>query len=256
MPLSIEHLFSLIQDIKSKDWFEGEIEQRYQQYAELFDRETIALLIVDELGRNTQAMTTIDQLQKKDECTVRGTVQKIHELRTFSKKNGYQGKVVNIDISDASGTCRLVLWNKDVDLIKQHHLAEGTTIKIINGYIKQGYTGELEIHLGRWGALEVIADPTESIPSTTSQDTSVEGTLINKEPTKAFFKDNGEFGFVTTIVIQTKTEKKKVVLWDKHVKNIQHFNIGEKITLNGLIQKQNNGADEWHVNGESSISLG
>ena len=37
------------------------------------------------------------------------------------------------------------------------------------------------------------------------------GKLIKIEPTKAFFKDNGEFGFVTNIDIKTDTIEKKIM---------------------------------------------
>jgi len=252
MSLNQEHLFSLIKDIKTKQWFDGEINKRFKHYAELFDKDTIALMIVDELGRNTQALQTISQMEPNGEYTIQGTIQQIHDVRSFAKKNGYQGKVVNIDITDDTGNCRLVLWNKDVGMLQQHNLQIGTMVKVINGYTKQGYTGELELHLGKWGMLDILSEPNDTVVEETAEDT-ISGILSHKEPTKAFFRDNGEFGFVTNIVVQTPSEQRKVTLWDKHVKDVQQYKIGEPITISGLIKKQKNGITEWQVNGTSKI---
>ena len=255
MQLNQEHLFSLIKDVKTKKWFEGEINKQYKHFAELFNKETIALMIVDELGRNTPAIQTIAQMQTSGEYTINGTIQQIHDVRSFEKKNGYHGKVVNIDIADDTGSCRLVLWNKDVGILKQHNLQIGMSVKVINGYTKQGYTGELELHLGRWGMLDVLSEPLENVVEKSPEDT-ISGTLSHKEPTKAFFRDNGEFGFVTSITVQTPSEQRKVTLWDKHVKDVQHYKVGETITISGLTKKQKNGNTEWQVNGSSQIKRG
>ena len=103
-----------------------------------------------------------------------------------------------------------MLWNGDIDHIKNKEIQPGTIVKIINGYTKLGYTGGMEINLGRWGLLEV--EPTD-IPSQMEQSKcngdEISGILLEKEATKAFFKDNGEFGFVTTITIKGTQYKKR-----------------------------------------------
>jgi len=146
-----------------------------------------------------------------------------------------------------------VIWNKDVDEVKNKDIKAGTTVKIINGYTKDGYAG-LEINLGRWGLLEVEPDDVSPIVQLQSEDLNeIKGTLIHKEPTKAFFKDSGDFGFVTTIKIKEKDEEKQLTLWDTKVKEIQKFKIGDQIVIKDVTTKQYNGKKELHVNGKSLI---
>jgi replication factor A1 len=250
MQQSHDDLYECIKDLKSKPEFSQEIQARYTQYEELFDKDTIALLLIDELGKNTQGITKIEDIRPDTDCTVVGTVSNIYDPRTFTRKNGSEGKVTNIDISDETGTCRLVLWDKDVQQIQNNEIQIGSKVKIINGYTKNGYSG-IEVNLGRWGLLE-----TESPDRTNfheDNDTTITGELIDKEPTKAFFKDSGEFGFVTKIKIKQKDCEKHLTVWDTKVKEIQKYKIGDKIILKNITIKENGTHQELHVNGQCII---
>jgi replication factor A1 len=247
-------LIDLIADLTTKKDFEKEIKKRYKNYDELIDQDTIALLIVDELGRNKQNITKIIDLAPDGDYTVVGKVQNISDSKTFKRKNGTPGKVINLEISDDTGACRLVLWNGDTDHIKNKEIQIGTIVKIINGYTKFGYTGGMEINLGRWGLLEVASTDITSQKEQPKYNTDeITGVLVQKESTKAFFKDDGEFGFVTTITIKDRDTKKVITLWDQCVKDIQAYKIGETITLKNITTKCGNGKTEFHINENSSI---
>jgi replication factor A1 len=247
-------LIELIADLTTKKDFEKKIKKRYKNYDELIDQDTIALLIVDELGRNKLSITKIIDLAPDGDYTVVGKVQNISDSKTFKRKNGTPGKVINLEISDDTGACRLVLWNGDTDHIKNKEIQLGTIVKIINGYTKLGYTGGMEINLGRWGLLEVApTDITSQKEQPKYNADEITGVLIQKESTKAFFKDNGEFGFVTTITIKDHDTKKEITLWDQCVKDIQAYKIGETITLKNITKKYGNGKTEFHVTENSSI---
>jgi ssDNA-binding replication factor A large subunit len=246
-------LYDLIKDIRTKKDFEKELKTRYKNYDGLLDEATIALLMVDELGRNKQSIDKIAELEPEKEYTVVGTVRSLSDTRAFKRKNGTAGKVINLEISDDTGICRLVLWNEDIEHIKKKEIQPGTTVKIINGYTKQGFAG-LEIHLGRWGLLEV--EPVDiSLPQEQQRHNGdeINGILVSKEATRAFFKDDGEFGFVTAITLNDNGQEKRITLWDRSVKDIQQFKIGEKIILKNVTRKQSNGKAEFHVNGNSTI---
>jgi replication factor A1 len=247
-------LIELIADLKTKKDFEKEIKTRYKSYDGLIDQDTIALLIVDELGRNKQSITKIVDLSSNGDYTVVGRVLSISDSKMFKRKNGTPGKVINLEITDDTAICRLVLWNGDIDHIKNKEIQPGTIVKIINGYTKLGYTGGMEINLGRWGLLEVEPidiSSQEEQPKHNADE--ITGVLVHKESTKAFFKDDGEFGFVTTIMIKEHDTKKEITLWDRCVKDIQAYKIGETITLKNVAKKSGNGKTEFHVNENSTI---
>lgn len=249
-----DQLYELIKDLKTKNDFEDEIKKRQKECDDLIDEDTIALLIADELGRNKQTINKIIDLEPGIECTVFGKVTDISESRNFKRKNGSSGTVVNLEITDDKGTCTLVLWNKDVELVRNKTIQKGTNVKVINGYVKNGFNGGLEINVGRWGLIEIEPEGMPVLNNEKPTDKKeIKGTLVEIEPTHAFFKDNGEFGFVTNIKIKDRNSIKQLTVWDKKVKEIQNFKPGNLIKIENISIIQKNGKEETHVNGKSNI---
>jgi len=246
-------LYNQIKDLKTKKQFNEEIKKLQKEYDTLLDEDTAALLIVDELGRNKQNICTISELKTGEECTVYATIINIKNTRTFSRKNGSSGRVANLEITDDTGSCGLALWDKDTELAKNKKIQKGTKIKIINGYIKDGFNG-VEINIGKWGMLET--DP-ENMPeqknNQTKKTNGISGELVEIEPTRAFFKDNGEFGFVANIKIKNKEKTQLIALWDEKVKEIQNFKIGDKLEITDVDTRKKNGREELHLNGAGNI---
>ena len=250
---NITEYYTLVSDLKTEQEFEADINSRYQEYGTLFDIETIALLICDELGRNTQNMVHITDLQPGMECTLIASIQTIPSVRTFTRSNGSIGRVANLTIYDPTGVVTVVLWDEDTQLIEERSLHEHMQIKIINGYTKQGYTG-LEITVGKWSSLEIISDDTsEAIPQVSQHNKTkqVTGTIQHIGPTNVFFKQDGTYGFVAPVTLKTMDGIKQLTLWDEQVKKFQQFKKGDTITITNLDLKRIQGETEYHVNGHA-----
>ena len=248
-----EQLYETIKDLKTKNEFKEEIKKRQKEYDNLLDEDSIALMIVDELGRNKQNVSKINELEPGLECTVFGKITNINQLRNFNRKNGSIGRVINLELTDETGTCGLALWDKDVELVKNKTMQKGTNVKIVNGYIKDGFNG-IEINVGRWGRIEIkpedIPDSNKGKPS---ENKVMQGKLIEIEPTRAFFKDDGEFGFVTNIKLQTKDDVKQITIWAEKVKEIQKLKQGDSIEIENIDIRRKNGKVELHVNNKGVI---
>jgi len=245
-----DQLYDLIKDLKTKDEFEKEIKIKSKEYEDLIDENIIAVLIVDELGRNTQNISKISSLKPKSESTIIGKIKNINQSRKFNRKNGTTGKVVNLEIEDDTGCCGLVLWDKDVELVKNKKIKIGSNVKVINGYIKDGFNG-LEINIGRWGFIEL--EPKECKNLIIKEEKEIEktktrGKIVNIETTRPFFKDDGEFGFVTKINLEIKNKVKQITIWDEKVKEIQKFKKGDIIEIDNIDIKQRNGLKQYHLN--------
>lgn len=253
MHRSKEQLYQEIKDIKSKDEFEKEIDKIQEEYDRLLDEDTAALLIVDKLGRNKQNISKINELEPGMECTIFGKITNITKSRNFNRKNGSTGQVINLELTDDTGACGLALWDRDVELVKKKTIQKGTNVKIINGYIKDGFNG-IEINVGRWGLIEIEPEDRLDIKKEkTPEDNVLRGKIIKIEPTRAFFKDNGEFGFVTNIKLETKVDVKQITIWGEKVKEIQKLKQGNSIEIENIDIKQKNGKEELHVNNKGVI---
>lgn len=250
---TIDTLYEQISDLKTKQEFIAEITKRQKSYEDLFDEKTTALLLIDELGRNTQNICKITNLKPGTECTVIGKVADIQESRTFTRKNGSAGRVINLTIVDETGSCGLVLWDRDVELVDNHSIQTGTTVKVINSYVKEGLSG-VEVNLGRWGMLEIEPDDAPAIALHSSRRaSSIKGKLVELQDTRTFFKDDGDIGFVTTVGLDTGKEIKQLIAWGTQVKAIRQFKIGEIIEVQGIDIRQKNDATELHLNGKGTI---
>ncbi len=246
MHSNIEKLYASIDDLFSKEEFLKEIEKRKKEVDGLLDDESIALLILDEMGRHKKHITAISDLKENEECTVFGKVIAIDKPVEFSRQNGSKGRVVNLSIKDNTGCCTLVLWDDDVDLVGDA-IQIGTMVKVVNGYTKRR-NNEIEINVGKWGSIEI--EPEDAPKIVEKDENLIEGTLIKKEPTRAFFNDDGEFDFVRDIWLKTSEETKKITVWGEHTKTIQSINVGETILIRDFYKK--NG--DIHVNSHSTIT--
>ena len=249
-----DQLYEQVKDIKTKKEFEEEIKKKQEEYDDLLDENAVALLIVDELGRNKQNISKINDLQEGVECTVFGRITSIGESRSFNRKNGSNGRVVNLELADETGTCKLVLWDKDVDLVKNKTIKKGTNVKIVNGYIKNGFTG-IELNAGRYGLIEVEPEnmPVFEEKTNVAPIEKIRGTIVEKEPTRSFFKDNGEIGFVTNIKIRNEKGIQQITVWDEKVKEIQKFKPGDTIDISNIDIRKKNNVTEMHINGRGVI---
>jgi replication factor A1 len=248
-----DQLYQQIKDIKTKEEFKKEIDKIQKESDNLFNEDTAALLIVDELGRNRENISKINTLEPGMECTVFGKVTNINQSRRFNRKNGSIGQVINLELTDDSGTCGLALWDKDVELVKNKTIKKGTNVKIVNGYIKDGFSG-IEVNVGRWGLIEIESEDISDLDKEKiSTNRLIKGKLIEIEPTRAFFKDNGEFGFVTNIRLETKNDIKQITVWDNKVKEIQKLKQGDSIEINDIDIRHKNGEQELHINSKGKI---
>ncbi|HUT82185.1 MAG TPA: DUF2240 family protein [Candidatus Bathyarchaeia archaeon] len=87
------------------------------------------------------------------DVNIKAKIMRIQEIRTFTKNDGTEGHVLNMGISDNTGSVRLVAW--DSKAIELETLEEMTSIEILHGYTKEGMQG-IEIHLGTLSTIQQL----------------------------------------------------------------------------------------------------
>jgi replication factor A1 len=145
-------LYDLVKDLMTQEEFESEIQKRMAEYEGLLSEEAISYLIVDGKGRIVPTKQKVADLKHGDSASLEVKVQEIKESREFKRKNGTKGEVVNIIVFDETGKCRLTLWDKEVEAVKNGIITIDSNIRIVNGYVKVTDFGT-EISCGRWGLL-------------------------------------------------------------------------------------------------------
>jgi len=245
-----EMLYEKVKDMLDRKEFEELVREERKAYGYLIDDIAAAFLVVDKLGRNFFVMKKIEEIEAFMEATVYAKIEEIGEV-----KKSKRGKVVNSIIADETGACILVLWDADAELVAHKKLYEGCIVKVINGYVKEGYYG-LEINVGKWGAIEIKSQHApemkikrwKKLNEIKKGVANIEGRIAQINPTKIFFTGNGE-RFVAKIVMKDESGEREIMVWDERVKELQEISLGEKIKIlnayvkNGII----------HVGGISKI---
>ena len=149
-----DELYKLVKDRMDRGTFESEIKKRTEEYEGLLSEDAVAYLVADEQGADIAESAHISGLNHGDSANLAVHVETIGKVREFSRKNGSRGQVVNISISDSTGHCRLTLWDKEVEYVRDGLIRTGSKIRIINGYVKVTDFG-IEVNLGRWGNFSI-----------------------------------------------------------------------------------------------------
>jgi replication factor A1 len=286
--------YAIVKNLFSKREFDKEIKKRYDEFGGMFNEDAIAALIVDEYGRNLEVEEKTDNighLKSGQDVTLSAKVVKIYPLRKFTRKNGETGMVATIDISDSTGTSKLVLWsNHDVDMVKSGRIFEGSEIKIINGSVKESTFGT-EITMGKWSLLKIIGEdagshkertspradssfssngkfiknsessvknlkfsPLDNLAPSTS--VNIKGVVVQTTPVRSFKRKDDTTGHVLNISIHDGLGQVRVVLWDKSAVDFQNTEMGDQFQIINAFTKEIKGNIEVHSTEDSEITVG
>ncbi len=77
-------------------------------------------------------------------------IVEVDEPRTYTRRDGREGKVSTAIGEDDSGRIKISLWDADIDRVKV-----GSKIKITNGYARL-FRDEVHVSAGIYGKLDIL----------------------------------------------------------------------------------------------------
>jgi replication factor A1 len=98
-------------------------------------------------------MNIVDLTTGMWDVDIEGKVVTAYDVTTFTTKDNKEGRVRNLILADESGKTRVTFWNDDVDKIED--IKEEDIIRILHGYVKEGYRGGVEYQVGRKAEIEI-----------------------------------------------------------------------------------------------------
>ncbi len=148
MKLTKDDQYNLVSDLLTRTDFESRISNYKKKYSDLLTDDVLALLIVDELGRNILnnreiEISDISSIDTDGPVNIIGTIAEKNQLRSFNRKNNSTGYVLNLKLYDGTGSIRITLWDEHAKAAEEYVI--GDQIKIINGYSKL-HNSVREIH--------------------------------------------------------------------------------------------------------------
>jgi replication factor A1 len=145
-------LHEKVKDLLSKEEFEARVRAKAEEWGGLLDEDAAARLVLDALGRGTLDFQPVRDLRGGMEVTLRVRVDGVGPVREFQRQDGSAGRVVNLDVSDDTGRCRLVLWDDDVTLVARGRIAAGATLRLLDCFVRVSQYGT-ELSRGKFGTV-------------------------------------------------------------------------------------------------------
>lgn len=270
-----EH-YEQVEDLYTEEEFLEEVGDVVEGSGNLLHRDVAALRVVDEAGRNDGAVVGLADLEGRTEATVLVRVEEVEAASTFRNDDG-GGTVRNVPVYDGDGRARLVLWDDDVE--EADELEPGDPVRVVNARVKRAGFG-LELHMGRWSALEPADDAHEDLPTsppegagdpTDGGDPSrpvtplaevapgdepvrVRGEVVRVEPTRTFRRDDGSQGFLAKAHLRDDSGTRVLTAWDDDVRELQDHEVGDALEATKLRAKEYRGDVELHTTRGTTLS--
>ena len=144
-----------------RDEIARRVEAKRAKLSGLISREGALQVIAAELG-----VSFDDEKLKIDELlggmrkvNFSGKVIKLFPIRTFTQKNGDQGKVANMIVADDTSNIKVVLWDTNhIELLEKEEIKEGSSIEIAAGSMRQN-----EVHMGSFSEFKASSEVFEDV---------------------------------------------------------------------------------------------
>ncbi|RLG23014.1 hypothetical protein DRN72_00085 [Methanosarcinales archaeon] len=140
--MDAENLKKRILAVISEDELSALMEEKFKRLGGLCDEETALMLIAHDLKISS---SSIDGLPEKGWVSVDACVISIGRVRTFTRKDGSQGKVASLMVGDEGARLRVVLWDEVSDLVSRGVIKEGVSYTF-TGSLRDG-----ELHISKDG---------------------------------------------------------------------------------------------------------
>ncbi len=244
------------------------IEEKKRTAEGFFTDEAAARIVAAELGLEVlrepfrPEVLIRDLVSGLNDVTVIGRVIAVYPPQTFTRPDGTEGKVARLLIADKTGTLKVVLWDDKVSLVEVKKVKPERIIKVSHGYVREGFNGTLELHVGLRGDAQVfppgalesqyppVAHFIQEIGKITRKNkrASVLGVVLNVYPASEFKRRDGTCGKVMRLDLRDDTGQITVVLWNEKVDELGDVKRGDHLRImNGRVKERLDGRLELHV---------
>ncbi len=253
------------------------IEDKKREMDGLISDEGAAHLVAKDLGVD---LSEVDEykpvkLRIKDlkmdmrSVTITGRVSRVYPVREFERR-GVRGKIASILLNDATGSVRVVLWGEHAELVENGSIGEGDIIRVVRGYIREGLKGEVEVHVGRGGGVElrpegvdeeeypIVERRTVKLSELTPEmrDVDVEVVVQRVYPATVFAREGGGEGRRKAMIIADDTGSVRAVFWDENALLVEDVKEGDRLKIENAYTKIGLQGDvELHVGKLAQVTV-
>jgi replication factor A1 len=255
---AIEDIYADLETDVSEAEFREAVEQKVEQMGGLADEETAAMLIAHEL-EDHEVGTIADIEPGMDEVKFLAKVVSVGEMRTFERDgDDEEGRVVNVEAADESGTVRLAFWDQQAAAIDDGNLDAGDVLRV-KGRPKEGYNG-LEVSVDKAepdedADIDVDLGGATTVDSLSlgQSDVNLRGLVLDTDSVRTFDRDDGSEGRVSNLALGDETGRVRVTLWDEKADRATELSAGTAVEVVDGYVRERDGDLELHVGDRGAI---
>ena len=252
---NIEQYYDLIKDRMTSKQFEDLVLAKIESWEGLCDFQAACKLVLSDLGY--EEIKKVKDIHSEDKTVVfQGKVEWLGELRRFEREGREEGRVVNILVSDETGSVTLVLWDDFAELVYVGEIEVGDVLKI-RGDARDGYHG-VEVNIGKGGRLEKADDEDVGVKRLKINEllpdlyhANLKARVLEVGEARTFEGRNGP-GEVRTLTIGDETGKVRIALWNEMAKD-QGLKVGDSILVLNARSSERYGTLELSLGREGAI---
>lgn len=251
---------------------EVEVKAVQDRFAGLITREGAVEIVLRQNGVQPQKQVVKTNYEKLSDClslpdgsqaSFAARAWSVFSPRTFVRviegKGERRGKVCNIEVADGTGNARLVLWNRDVDLVEKGVIERNDVVLVRNSLVKKN--AFTEFHSGLSTRINVVkkndAAEYEKLPANPLSPTKLSSLQAGTQadvfcrlmsvgkPTEFSRERNGkkELGLRCEATVSDGETTMRVVGWDENAKTLSSCKVGEALKIEGAQVKERGGVE-------------
>ncbi len=256
---AIDDIYADLEVEVSEEEFREAVEQKVEQMGGLADEETAAMLIAHELDDH-EVSAIADIEPGMDEVKFLAKVVSVGEVRTFDRdgEDEQEGRVINVDAADESGTVRLAFWDEQAEAVAGGDLEEGEVLRV-KGRPKEGYSGlEVSVDHAEPDAdadIDVSLEDATTVDSLTmgQSDVTLRGLVLDTGEVRTFDRDDGSEGRVANLTLGDETDRVRVTLWDGMADRATELDAGTAVEVVDGYVRERDGDLELHVGERGAV---
>jgi replication factor A1 len=268
----LEEIKQAIPNLK-EDQLREMVKNRKEEAGGLLTDEGAAHIVAYELGVTLEGKERFDTeihienlSQGINDISITGRVLLIGSTRSFTRKDGSEGKVKKLLIGDSTGFVDVTVWDDKTATVTEEEIKPDEIVRVSHAYVREGLYGQLELNVGKRGSISKILDKSSkkypqiqdyfrSIESI-REDTkflSLKGKIKQIYSSSEFKRTDGTDGKVQRILLSDNTGDIICVFWDEKVELVNNFGIDDFIKITGARVRKGREEIEIHTVTSSEI---
>lgn len=262
----VEKILSVRQDL-TESALKRIIQKKMEGAGRLLTEEGATYMVANELGIDLSdgnvvgtGMKVKDLIIGANDATIMGVVIAVSRPQKFVRKDGVEGTVARLVVSDDTGTMNVVLWNEKTKIISQENVSPHQVVRISHGYVRTGLNGSPELNVGRRGTVVILSSkPSLNREQLTNYRKKIcdltEGDFVNFQGVvkghsriSSFMRSNNRPGQVMRVRLADDTGRIRAVFWDDKVDAVRNSRRGDVLEIvSGQVRRGLGGVLEVHV---------